>query len=179
MPTAIVTGASSGIGLATCKALLSLQESREWTVIGVDISGAPKEKLGPSFSFLQLDITKPDAPDLIVKHAQEVSGRIDALVNVAGVMDLLQSADTLDDELWDRVIAINLTAPVRLMGAVIKAFKKQGGGGAIANVGSYASISGGAAGVAYTASKHGLVSIFGLRASCGLTSGIFGQACRC
>lgn len=84
---------------------------------------------------------------------------MDALVNVAGIMDLLQSVDTLDEKLWDRVMAVNLTAPVRLMGAVVRAFREQGEGGAIANVGSYAGISGAAAGVAYTASKHGLVSL--------------------
>lgn len=163
MPIAIVTGASGGIGLATCEALVVAG----WSVMGVDISTAgPANLFGSSFGFTKIDITEPEAPERIVKRTRDQFGEINALINVAGVMDLLQSADTLDDKLWDRVIAINLTAPVRLMGAVIKAFKLQGKGGAIANVGSYASISGGAAGIAYTASKHGLVSTAGWRASC-------------
>jgi len=156
MPVAVVTGASGGIGLATVKALLASPE--QWSVLGIDISAAPKEDLGSNFSFLQVNITEADAPERIVKSAKDKFGALNALINVAGVMDLLQSVDTLDDKLWNRVISINLTAPVKLMGAAVRAFKEQGGGGVIANVASYASISGGAAGVAYTASKHGLVS---------------------
>ena len=79
-------------------------------------------------------------------------------MNVAGVMDLNHSADTLEDEMWDRVIAVNLTAPVKLMREVLAVMKAQGSG-SIANVCSKAGLSGASAGVAYTASKHGLVCL--------------------
>ena len=58
--------------------------------------------------------------------------------------------------MWDRVIAVNLTAPVKLMRAVLPTMKEQKKG-VIVNVASRASFSGASAGLAYTASKHGLV----------------------
>jgi NAD(P)-dependent dehydrogenase (short-subunit alcohol dehydrogenase family) len=82
--------------------------------------------------------------------------RIDVLLNIAGVMDTNNSVDTLDDAMWDRVIAINLTAPVKLCRAVIHTMLRQGSG-SIVNVASKAGISGSASGVAYTSSKHGIV----------------------
>lgn len=72
-------------------------------------------------------------------------------------MDGFQSVDTLTDEAWDRLIAVNLTAPVKLMREVLPVMKKVGSG-SIVNVCSVAGTSGHFAGVAYTASKHGLVS---------------------
>lgn len=72
-------------------------------------------------------------------------------------MDGFFSADTVTDAEWDRVIAVNLTAPTKMMRAVLPYMKEQKKG-AIVNVGSRSGLSGAAAGVAYTASKHGLVS---------------------
>ena len=69
------------------------------------------------------------------------------LLNVAGVMDLSASADTASDETWDRNIAINLTAPVKLVREALQVMKKQGSG-FIVNVCGEAGLLGGAAGVA-------------------------------
>jgi NAD(P)-dependent dehydrogenase (short-subunit alcohol dehydrogenase family) len=92
-----------------------------------------------------------------VKACIEAFGRrIDILLNVAGIMDLNHSADTVEDAMWDRVIAVNLTAPVKLMREVLVVMKEQGYG-SIVNVASKAGTSGAVAGVAYTSSKHGLV----------------------
>ncbi|OKO92262.1 Levodione reductase [Penicillium subrubescens] len=71
-------------------------------------------------------------------------------------MDRNNSVDSLTDEMWDRCIAINLTAPVKLMREVIPIMREQKSG-SIVNVGSKAATSGAASGVAYTASKHGLI----------------------
>lgn len=79
------------------------------------------------------------------------------LVNVAGILDTFSSADTLLDPDWDNVIAVNLTVPVKMMRAVIPYLKQRPEGGVIVNVASTAGRSGAVAGVAYTASKHGLV----------------------
>jgi len=84
------------------------------------------------------------------------SERIDVLVNVAGTMDNFSSADGVSDEEWDRVMAINLTAPVRMMRQVLPLMKARKDG-VIVNVASTAATSGAVAGVAYTASKHGLL----------------------
>lgn len=82
--------------------------------------------------------------------------RVDVLVNVAGVMDNFSSADGVSDEVWERVMAVNLTVPVKMMRAVLPHMKERRDG-VIVNVASTAGASGAVAGVAYTASKHGLV----------------------
>lgn len=78
------------------------------------------------------------------------------LVNVAGVMGSFSSADGVTDSEWDRVMAVNLTVPVKMMRAVIP-FMLEKKSGVIVNVASTAGVSGAVAGIAYTCSKHGLV----------------------
>lgn len=145
----VVTGAASGIGLATVQLLLA-QKAK---VFGIDRSPRPDALQSQSdshFAFHQVDIAESSAPAFSIAKCVEVFGpRIDGLLNVAGVIDGLQGADTITDGMWDRVIAVNLTAPVRLMREVIKFMKTQGSG-AIVNVSSKAGLGGGAAGVAYT-----------------------------
>ena len=155
-----MTGASSGIGLASVQALLATNAS----VLGVDISPAPiaLQSLNSSlFRFHQCNLAESSAPAKVVQACHDAFGpRIDILQNVAGIMDTWNSADTVSDEIWDRMLAVNLTAPLKLMRAVLQVMKGQSGGGAIVNVSSAAGLCGYQAGVAYTASKFGLVSIF-------------------
>jgi len=153
----IATGASSGIGLATCEALLK----HGARILGVDINPAPeslKSFDAAKWSFHQCNICDVSAPNDIVAACKEAfsSDRIDGLLNIAGIMDNFNSADTLDDRDWERVMAIDLTAPVYLMRAVLPFMQKQKSG-TIVNVSSKAGTSGAAAGIAYTAAKHGLV----------------------
>ena len=162
-----MTGASSGIGLATATALLEY----EALVFGVDLSPAPSTlSTNSHFKNYQCNLVSKTAPEDVVQACLSAfpAGRIDVLLNVAGVMDLYNSVDSLIDEDWDRVVAVNLTAPVRLMREVVKvwleegdAMKKEGRNGrgkAIVNVSSKAGQSGAVSGIAYAASKHGLVS---------------------
>lgn len=153
----IITGCSSGIGLATTQLFLD----RQAKVFGIDLSPfAKNEELvkGKPFEFHQADLVEPKAAEEAVARCTAIFGpRIDVLVNCAGISDGWASADALKDVEWEKVIAVNLTVPVRLMTAVLPAMKEQKKG-AIVNVASRAGISGATAGIAYTASKHGLVS---------------------
>ena len=72
-------------------------------------------------------------------------------------MDAYEAADVITDHEWNRVMTTNLTVPTRMIRAVLP-FMKAKKNGSIVNVASKAAISGAAAGVAYTTSKHGLVS---------------------
>lgn len=152
---AIVTGSSSGIGLATTQALLR----DGCSVLGVDLRPNDVFTNFPTFSFYESNIADPLAAVAIIAASKEAfpeSGGVDILVNNAGIMDNNAGVETLKDEVWERVIAVNLTGPVKLMREAVKVMKVKGGG-AIVNVSSRAGISGAVAGVAYTASKHGIV----------------------
>lgn len=150
----IITGCSSGIGLATARLFLE----RQALVFGIDVGSIPQKLIDEykTFTFHQANLTEPRAVDDSITRCQQQYGRVDVLVNCAGVTDGWSSADTLQEEEWERVLAINLTVPIRLMKAVLP-FMKEQGGGSIINVASKAGVSGASAGIAYTASKHGLV----------------------
>jgi NAD(P)-dependent dehydrogenase (short-subunit alcohol dehydrogenase family) len=134
-------------------------------VFGVDISPSP-DIAHERFHFLQQDLTEERAPVAIVTQCLSAfNGHIDALLNIAGIADNGASVAKINDLDWNRIMAVNLTAPVRLMKEVVQVMRKQRYGN-IVNMSSKAGISGAITGVAYTASKHALVS----RTWCGRLS---------
>jgi len=154
--TVIVTGAGSGIGRAT--ALRIVQEGGR--VIAVDISAERLADLAAAadargVTTVVADITDDDDIARIVRVAGE---RIDALANVAGVMDDMTPVGEVSDAVWQRVFAVNVDAVMKLMRAVIPVMAKSARG-AVVNVASEASLRGSAAGVAYTASKHAVIGL--------------------
>jgi NAD(P)-dependent dehydrogenase (short-subunit alcohol dehydrogenase family) len=155
---AIVTGCSSGIGLSTTLSFLSHGAK----VLGIDVASfdhSIPEDLKSSFVFHQADLTLANAiSDAITACKSNFGPRIDILINGAGVGDGFSSADAVTNGEWDRVISINLSVPVKLMRAVLPSMVEHQHG-AIVNICSRASDSGATAGIAYTASKHGLVSL--------------------
>lgn len=154
--TVIVTGAGSGIGQAT--ALRIAKEAGK--VVATDISEERLDKLVTANPGLDLvpvagDISTEDTVAAAVTAAE---GRVDALANVAGIMDNFAPIHEVDDDLWDRVFRINVTAIMRLTRAVVP-LMLQAGTGSVVNVSSEAGIRGSAAGAAYTASKHAVVGL--------------------
>jgi NAD(P)-dependent dehydrogenase (short-subunit alcohol dehydrogenase family) len=157
----IVTGAGSGIGLAT--ALRFAKEGAK--VVGCDVNAAGLEKLvaeakvaGKEAESKVADVTRQGDVDALVDGALVKYGRIDVLANVAGIMDFFLPAHEVDDATWQRVMSVNLDGPMRLCRRVLPAMMKQKKG-AIVNVASAAALGAGAAGAAYTTSKHALVGL--------------------
>lgn len=147
--TVIVTGAGSGIGRATATSLLQLGAR----VLAADVSAERLQELAAEQETLTpvtCDVTSQVQVDALVGAA---GGRVDGLVNVFGNMDGFLPAAEVDDQTWHRVLDVNLTSMMRLTRAVLPGMLKAGSG-AIVNVSSEASIRGGCAGLAYTASKH-------------------------
>ncbi|KAK3333801.1 hypothetical protein B0T19DRAFT_137595 [Cercophora scortea] len=154
---AIVTGCASGIGLAVTQLLLAHQ----FEVCGLDIAEFDYNLVRVAdhgrFHFSRLDLTGPGACEEAIRICVAAFGpRIDALVNVAGLMDNFSSADGVTDDVWDRVMAVNLTVPVKMMRGVVP-YMQAKHDGVIINVASTAATSGAVAGIAYTSSKHGLL----------------------
>jgi len=147
------------VGLATTQAFLSHQ----WDVLGVDVNDMDYSKIDERdqerFHFHRGDLTKEGECDEVVRICVAKYGeKIDVLANIAGIIDSFEAADTVSDKTFDRVIAVNLTAPTRMIRAVLPIMKAKQHG-CIINCGSKAGMSGASAGVAYTASKHGLVGL--------------------
>ncbi|GGL06157.1 SDR family NAD(P)-dependent oxidoreductase [Mangrovihabitans endophyticus] len=150
MSVVIVTGASRGIGRAIAVRLgeagmhvvLAARRAEELTAVAARI---PASTVAPT------DVRDPAAVTSLVERAASVSGRIDALVNNAGVggsSSVLADPRTVDD-----MIDVNLRAPIALMRAVVPVMRAQGGG-AIVNIGSVAGEVG--IGGAYSATKFAL-----------------------
>ncbi|GAB3631843.1 hypothetical protein GCM10027421_11960 [Microbacterium shaanxiense] len=154
--TIIVTGAASGIGKATASRI-----AREGgRVVAVDIAADKLDAFKAELADADIvtvagDLTKQESVDAVVAAAGE---KIDGLANVAGINDDFSPAGETPDAVWDRVIAINLTAPFKLMRAVLP-LMEAAGRGAILNVASEAGLRGNASGNAYTASKHGIIGV--------------------
>ena len=90
---------------------------------------------------------------------QQKSSHIDIVINNAGIFDMLVPAGEVTDALWDKVIATNLTAPMRVIRKVLPVFEKQNGG-VIVNTASIAGQTGArGGGAAYVASKYGLIGL--------------------
>lgn len=123
----------------------------------MDISPSPASlQHAVNWIFVQGDLAEPSTATTVVEKCIAQYGKIDGLLNVAGVTDNSSSADSVTDAMWDRCISINLTAPVKLIQATLPWMRKQQRG-SIVNVASKAATSGAIAGIAFTASKHGLV----------------------
>lgn len=153
--TVIVTGAASGIGRATAARIVK----EGGRVIAVDVSAARLQEFAATDTDLIVpvagDITKQTDIDAIVAAAGD---RIDGLANVAGINDDFSPAHETTDEIWDRVISINLTGAFKLTRAALPAML-EAGRGSIVNIASEAGLRGNASGNAYTVSKHGVIGL--------------------
>lgn len=152
----VVTGAAAGIGRAVAQGVVEQGGS----VIAVDLHAerlASLEQILPGIVTVVADLTDTTAIEAVAQAATAAGGA-DALVNNAGIMDGFVPLGEVADELWERVMAVNVTAPMRLTRALLPAMV-EAGSGTIVNVASIGGLTGGAAGTAYTASKHALVGM--------------------
>lgn len=152
--TVIVTGAGSGIGLATATRLA--HEGAK--VVGTDVVEQRLVDLAAGLRDFDVvtvtgDVSAAETTAAIVAAA---NGRVDGLANVAGIMDAFLPPAEVDDATWERVFSVNLTGPMRLTRAVLP-LMLAAGAGTIVNVASEASLRASASGAAYTSSKHALV----------------------
>jgi NAD(P)-dependent dehydrogenase (short-subunit alcohol dehydrogenase family) len=158
---ALVTGAASGMGLATARAFaeagaaIVLADSREAAVI------AEAQKLvadGHKAIALRCDVSDDREVEVMVNRTVAEFGRLDAAFNNAGVMARISpTADSTCEE-WDRVIGINLRGVWSSMKYELRQMQRQGSG-AIVNNASVGALTGNPGIGSYIASKHGVVGL--------------------
>ena len=156
---ALVTGGSSGIGkmmalsLARAGAYVWIASSRD----NADETIKEIEAEGSEGAFYQADLTSTDTLEKMLSHIYSVSGKIDILVNGAGI-NLRTSADELTLEQWQKTIDINLTAPYQLSQLAVKKMKESGWG-RIINIASLQSLRAFDNSIPYGASKGGVMQL--------------------
>ncbi len=152
---ALISGAARGIGAATARAIV--REGGR-VVIG-DVLADEAEKLAMELEgfaiHVPLDVTSASQWQSAVNAAEQKFGRLDVLVNNAGIAHRPYPIDKISPEEWDRVIAINLTGTFHGIQAVIPAMKRAGGG-SIVNLSSIAGLQSMNGTSAYSASKFGV-----------------------
>lgn len=155
--TALVTGASGGIGGAIARALHA-QGAK------VALSGTRREalekvaaELGEGTVVLPCDLGDPAATEELIKQTEAALGQLDILVNNAGLTrDML--AMRLKDEDWQKVLDVNLTATFRLSRAAIKGMMKRRWG-RIIGITSIVGVTGNAGQANYAAAKAGMIGM--------------------
>jgi NAD(P)-dependent dehydrogenase (short-subunit alcohol dehydrogenase family) len=158
---AIITGAASGIGLAMATRFVAEGArlvASDWNGERLDTAVARIRGDGGTIVGAQGDIADQATAEGLVDLALSTYGNLDVLCNNAGVMDYMQGVGELSDDIWRRVLSINLDGPMFASRRAVQ-YMVEHGGGSIVNTASTAAIHGGAAGVAYTAAKHALVGL--------------------
>ncbi len=156
---ALVTGAARGIGLAVAKRFLA----EGWRVALLDILGDVLEKsvagLNEADATLALtcDVSDTDAVASALAKIERRFGRLDALINNAGVAVFTPVMETSDAD-WERVLAVNLTGPFLCTKAAVPLMRKHGGG-AIVNITSISGLRASTLRSAYGTSKAGLAHL--------------------
>lgn len=160
--SAVVTGSTSGIGLAIARAL-----AKEGANVLINGFGKPedieKERAGIESEFgvkaiySGADMTKPDQIAEMIALAETTFGAIDVLVNNAGIQ-FVSPVESFPTEKWDQIIAINLSSAFHAIHAAVPGMKARGWGRIISTASAH-SLVGSPFKSAYVAAKHGIAGL--------------------
>lgn len=153
---AIITGSASGIGKAIAtkyaaegaKVVIADFNEDGLQAVVADLKAQNLEAFG-----VRVNVANEDDIQNMVDATIAHYGRVDILVNCAGVLDKMQAAENVEDEIFQRVMEINVGGVMRGIRKVLPGFKEQGSG-VIINLSSISGLQGGRGGFTYTAAKH-------------------------
>jgi NAD(P)-dependent dehydrogenase (short-subunit alcohol dehydrogenase family) len=156
--TAIVTGAASGIGRAIAHELAESGATVLIADLSAEAAAKTAEDIGHDALSCATDVSKPEQVEAMVKLAVARTGRLDLLVNNAGIGGPAMTTGDYPLEDWHHVIDVNLHGVFYGMRYAIPAMKA-GGGGAIVNISSILGSVGFATASPYVAAKHALLGL--------------------
>ena len=169
--TALVTGSTSGIGLGIAQVLATHGANIVLNGFGdVDAARAEFRDIDTEIGYHPADMSKPEQIADMIAYAERTMGRIDVLVNNAGIQHVANVED-FPPEKWDAIIAINLSSAFHTTRLALPGMRARGWG-RILNIASTHGLVASAAKSAYVASKHGLVGFTKAVALETATSGV-------
>ena len=157
---AVITGSGKGLGQAM--ALLFSREGAKIVVFDIDEPAGREtveqiQEQGGEAIYSHGDVSKPDDAVRLINTAVDAYGRVDVLVNNAGVHVDRTVADTTEEE-WDQILGVNLKGVFLCSKAAIPQMRRQGGGNIIC-ISSISGLIGQLNQAAYNASKHGIIGL--------------------
>jgi len=151
---AVITGGGQGIGLGISQALLAAGAA----IMVAQRSPLPQELADQGeVKWIEADLSQADSYASIAQIAQQAFGKVDILINNAGVM-FEKTLDQMQPDEWNQMLAVNLTAPVFLSKHLLPLLRADGGG-SIINIGSIEGLAANPEHAAYCATKGGLHSL--------------------
>jgi 3-oxoacyl-[acyl-carrier protein] reductase len=161
---ALITGGGTGVGRAISHSFV-----REGAVVALNYSKSEADaiktstelqQLGGKSSIVKADVSSDQQVREMVRQVHQQWGRIDILVNNAGFTRFIDHAnlEAMEEEIWDRIFAVNLKG-VFFCCRAVAALMKQQGSGRIINIASVAGLTGNGSSIAYCAAKSGVISV--------------------
>ena len=156
--TALITGASSGLGKHFAKTLSAAGASVILSARRIDNLEALKNEIGNKAFCIPLDVASAESVKNLVREIRNITGSVDILVNNAGVSDPRRFKD-LTEESWNYVLETNLNGAFRMAKAITDIFLEDKKGGSIINIASILGLRVGLNLTSYAAAKAGLVQL--------------------
>lgn len=155
---AVITGGAQGIGLAIARRLLASGARVSLWDMNSDLLAGAKAELGAAASSITVNITRYEAVAAAVAQVEREFGRVDILVNSAGIAGKNAPLDEYELDEWHRVIDIDLTGTFHVNRAVLPGMKARNYG-RIVNIASIAGKEGNPNAAAYAAAKGGVIAM--------------------